>query len=104
MIERSDLIVPLDRDFDGDPLQDDEVLLRTSDGTLLRRLLSSDADVTDDPDKGLRFYRFRNLRYGLYHVWIVVGGQEREAGICGGQHCPRGSKRSSSLRDHRPRR
>jgi hypothetical protein len=78
ILDRTDLVVPLERDFDDDPLQDDEVWLKDASDEVVKKLLSSDPDVTDDPDKGLRFYKFRDLAYGMYSVWIVVGGQPRE--------------------------
>ena len=78
VLDRTDLIVPLERDFDNDPLQDDEVWLTAADGTVLHRLYSSDEDVSEDPEKRLRFYHFRDLRYGVYHVRVNVAGQARE--------------------------
>ena len=75
MLERTDLIVPLERDADGDPFQDDEVWLCTEDGTLVQRHYSSDEEVEEDEDNRLLLYRFGNLRYGVYSIWTKVGGQ-----------------------------
>jgi hypothetical protein len=78
MLERTDVVVPLERDLDGDPFQDDEVWLCTEDGTLVRRLYSSDEEVEEDEENRLLLYRFKNLRYGVYGVWTKIGGQAAE--------------------------
>jgi hypothetical protein len=78
MLERTDVVVPLERDLDGDPFQDDEVWLCTEDGTLVRRLYSSDEEVEEDEENRLLLYRFNDLRYGVYGVWTKIGGQAVE--------------------------
>ena len=78
MLERTDVVVPLERDLDGDPFQDDEVWLCTEDGTLVRRLYSSDEEVEEDEDNRLLLYRFNDLRYGVYGIWTKIGGQPVE--------------------------
>jgi hypothetical protein len=45
----TDVIVPLERDADGDPFHDDEVWLRSASGAVDLRLLSSDPDVEASP-------------------------------------------------------
>lgn len=75
MLERTDVVVPLERDLDGDPFQDDEVWLCTQDGTVIRRLYSSDDEVEEDSDNRVLLYRFRDLRYGVYSIWTKIGGQ-----------------------------
>lgn len=78
MLERTDVVIPLERDLDGDPFQDDEVWLCTEDGTVVKRLYASDDDVEEDADQRILLYRFRNLRYGAYTVWTKIGGQPAE--------------------------
>ena len=75
-LERSDLVIPLARDLDDDPYQDDEVVLRDMDGREVLRLLSSDANVTPDEASDLLLYRFTSVAYGAYSVHVVVGGYE----------------------------
>lgn len=69
-----DVTIPLELDADGDPLQDDEVRLRSRDGAFERVLLSSDADVTRDEEARLAFYCFRGVAFGRYDVSTRVGG------------------------------
>lgn len=69
-----DLVVPLERDLDGDPLQNDEVHLVADDGSLDRRLTVDDPAVRDDGD-GLLRYEFRGVPFGVYHVSVRVGGE-----------------------------
>jgi hypothetical protein len=78
MLERTDVVVPLERDLDGDPLQDDEVLLCTEDGMVIKRLYSSDDDVEEDADNRMLLYRFKDLRYGVYSIWTKIGGNKVE--------------------------
>ena len=73
-----DIVVPLERDLDGDPYQDDEVWLRSLDGRFEQRRLASDPDVVEDTDTGLLLYRFKSVPHGLYSVWVNVGGQPSE--------------------------
>lgn len=76
LLGRWDLVVPVERDMDDDPLVDDEVVLKDPDGTVVRQLLSSDEDVSEDPDSGMLLYCFRDLPFGVYSVAVVVGAQE----------------------------
>ena len=78
MLERTDVVVPLERDLDGDPFQDDEVWLCTEDGTVVRRLYSSDDEVEEDADNRILLYHFNDLRYGVYSIWTKIGGQAVE--------------------------
>lgn len=74
----TDVIVPLERDADGDPFSDDEVWLRSTNGGVDRHMLSSDPDVEADDANGLLLYRFRDVPFGYYSVWVNVGGQPLE--------------------------
>src|SRR4051794_22989931 len=76
VLGRWDLVVPIERDLDDDPLVDDEVVLKDPDGAVVRRLLASDDDVADDPESGMLLYCFRDLPFGVYSVAVVVGAQE----------------------------
>jgi hypothetical protein len=76
LLDRWDLVVPVERDLDDDPLVDDEVVLKDLDGQVVRRLLASDDDVSEDPDSGMLLYCFRDLPFGVYSVAVVVGAQE----------------------------
>ena len=78
MLERTDVVVPLERDLDGDPFQDDEVWLCTEDGALVKRLYSSDEEVEEDADSRVLLYRFNDIRYGVYAIWTKIGGQAVE--------------------------
>jgi len=78
MLERTDVTIPLERDLDGDPFQDDEVWLCTEDGTIVKRLYSNDEDVEEDTDSRLLLYHFRNLRYGVYAIWTRIGSHPVE--------------------------
>lgn len=69
-----DLVVPLERDLDGDPLQNDEVHLVADDGTLDLQLTVDDPAVRDEGD-GLLRYEFRAVPFGVYHVRVRVGGE-----------------------------
>ena len=75
VVDRTDLSVPVERDLDGDPLQDDEVWLKDAEGKVVRRLLSTDADVSEDSASGYRLYCFRELPFGVYSVWVNLAGQ-----------------------------
>lgn len=76
-----DLVVPLELDLDGDPLHDDEVKLKAETGEFERILLSSDPDVTPDPDRGLLLYRFRVVPPGVYRLSVKVGEMWSELAI-----------------------
>ncbi len=90
-----DLVVPLEMDVDGDPLQDDEVRLSSEHGYWSRVLRVSDADVVPDPTTRLLLYRFRFVPPGVYRLATRVGGRwsplasgivvTREGAFFGGQ-------------------
>jgi hypothetical protein len=67
-----DLVIPLEWDIDGDPLQDDEVRLAHVEGEYDSTLLVGDEDVTADPERRLFLYRFRAVPPGEYTVSIRV--------------------------------
>ncbi len=69
-----DLVVPLERDLDGDPLQNDEVHLCAVDRSFERVLTVDDPDVRDEGD-GALWYEFRGLPYGVYDLRVRVGAQ-----------------------------
>jgi hypothetical protein len=70
-----DVVVPLEMDVDGDPLQDDEVHLRATHGYYEQVLSSSDEDVEADEDARLLYYRFRFVPPGAYTVSVQVRGR-----------------------------
>jgi hypothetical protein len=70
-----DLVVPVELDLDGDPLQDDEVNLRSEHGHYNRTLLSSDHDVTPAQDSRFLYYRFRHVWPGAYRLSVRIAGQ-----------------------------
>jgi hypothetical protein len=67
-----DVVVPLEMDMDGDPLQDDEVHLRAKHGQYEQVLSSSDEDVEVDTDARLLYYRFRYVPPGAYNVAVRI--------------------------------
>jgi hypothetical protein len=67
-----DVVVPVELDADGDPLQDDEVRLRSEDGYYDVVLRSSDPDVEADADAGYLNYCFRLVPPGVYRVSVRV--------------------------------
>jgi hypothetical protein len=69
-----DIVIPLERDMDGDPLQDDTVRLASLDGGYEQVLQASDLDVEPDPDNRLLHYRFREVPPGVYAVSVNVAG------------------------------
>ncbi|MRG90705.1 hypothetical protein [Polyangium spumosum] len=71
-----DLTVPLEMDLDDDPLQDDEVRLRSEDGHYEKILLASDADARPDPDKRLVLYTFRLVPPGAYRIAVRIGAEK----------------------------
>lgn len=75
LVEGVDIIVPVEMDLDGDPLQDDEVWLCSVDGRPRRVLLSSSPDVERNEEKRLFYYGFRNVPFGVYNVTVRVGGK-----------------------------
>lgn len=76
MLGRWDIVVPLERDLDDDPLHDDEVVLKDADGVIVRRVFASDDDVAEDPDSGMLLYTFRDVPFGVYSVAVAVGAQQ----------------------------
>jgi hypothetical protein len=70
-----DLVIPLERDMDGDPLQDDTVRLASLDGSYEQILRASDLDVEPDADNRLLHYRFRDVPPGVYTVAVNVASQ-----------------------------
>ena len=78
MLERTDVIVPLERDLDADPFQDDEVCMCTLEGTVVQRCYFTDDEVEEDADNRVVLYRFSNLRYGVYSIRTKIGGQVAE--------------------------
>lgn len=73
-----DVVVPLELDADEDPLQDDEVLLRSVDGYYEQVLTWNDPDVARDEAHRLLHYRFRLVPPGVYNVLVRVAGESTE--------------------------
>lgn len=67
-----DVVLPLEMDLDGDPLQDDEANLRSASGHYDRTLTVAHPDVTPDKDNGQLLYRFRDVPPGHYRVAVKV--------------------------------
>jgi hypothetical protein len=67
-----DIVVPVEMDIDDDPLQDDEVRLRSEDGYYDAVLRSSDPDVEPDAEAGYLNYCFRLVPPGVYRVSVRV--------------------------------
>lgn len=76
----SDVVVPLEMDLDGDPLQDDEVRIRTIDGSFERVLRANGPGVERDQAAGLFRYHFADLRYGAYRLGVRVGDRWGDVG------------------------
>jgi hypothetical protein len=74
----TDVVIPLERDAHADPFQDDEVWLRSPDGSFERRLCSNDDAVEEDEDSGLLLYHFTRVPFGVYSVFVVSAGVEVE--------------------------
>ena len=74
----ADVVIPLERDLDADPFQDDEVWLCGVGGTIVQRRYSTDEEVEEDQEKRILFYRFTQVRYGVYSVWTKIGGEPAE--------------------------
>ena len=70
-----DVVVPVELDLDGDPLQDDRVRLRSEDGYFDVILASSDPDVEADTDAGYLNYCFRLVPPGVYRVSVLIAEQ-----------------------------
>ncbi len=72
-----DIVIPLARDADGDPFQDDEVKLRSHDGSF-EQLLRVDSPDVEENSGDLLLYHFRAVPRGVYGVWICIGGRWTE--------------------------
>jgi len=72
---RRTLVIPLERDLDGDPLQDDEVRLVRSDGADARVRRVGEPEVEASPDGARLLYRFDDVAFGVYRVEVRVGGR-----------------------------
>lgn len=93
-----DVVVPLERDLDNNPLQDDEIVLTSIDGSMEHVLYSSDPDVEADEENRLLFYRFRFVPLGAYRVSVRIAGSlyvvipdllvRREGVFMGGKKLP----------------
>lgn len=70
-----DLVIPLQEDLDGDPLQDDEVRIASHCGRHVRVLLASSPEAEADHAAALVHYRFRQVPPGCYSVAVRVGEQ-----------------------------
>jgi hypothetical protein len=73
-ITGKDVVVPLERDVEADPFQDDEVRLVSEDGAYDVTLHIAHDAVEDLEDDRLRTYTFHDVPPGLYAVWVCVGG------------------------------
>lgn len=69
-----DLVIPLEMDLDDDPLQDDEIRLRSLDGFFEQIVRASDPDAEPAPDERLIYYHFRDVPPGPYRIEVNVGG------------------------------
>jgi hypothetical protein len=69
-----DVLVPLARDLDRDPLHDDEIRLFREDGHFERVLQAGHGDVEPNGATEL-VYRFRDVPPGLYRLSVRVGGE-----------------------------
>jgi hypothetical protein len=69
-----DLVVPLAMDIDRDPLHDDEVRLRASNGFIERTLQVGGADVECDLERSIASYRFRAVPPGVYDIATRIAG------------------------------
>lgn len=67
--------MPLERDIDGDPYQDDEIWLESLDGSFREQRYSSDPDVVPDEDKNVLLYHFRHVPLGVYNIIAVVAAR-----------------------------
>jgi len=70
-----DITVPLEMDLDNDPLQDDEVRLRSEDSHYEKVLFASDPDAVPDKDKNLILYTFRLVPPGAYRISVRISDQ-----------------------------
>ncbi len=70
-----DVVLPIERDLDDNPLLDDEVVLLAADGQPLQSVSSSDQEVEADEANRLLFYRFYDVPYGVYDVAVRIAGK-----------------------------
>jgi len=69
------LVIPLELDLDDDPLQDDEVRLRSEDGCFERVVKASDPEAEPAPDERLLYYHFHDVPPGAYRIEVNVAGR-----------------------------
>ncbi len=69
-----DVVVPLEMDLDGDPLQDDRVRLVADTGRRVREVSSSAREAERDDATGTILYHFRDVPPGVYHVETFIRG------------------------------
>jgi hypothetical protein len=70
-----DLSVPLEMDLDDDPLQDDEIRIRSEDGFFEQHVRASDADAEPLVDQRMILYHFRGVPPGVYRIQVNVAGR-----------------------------
>ena len=66
-----DLVVPLERDLDGDPEQADQVKLYEEEG--YEQVLSSDDDDVEESGDTILLYTFRDVPPGEYSLAVKLG-------------------------------
>jgi hypothetical protein len=74
VIDGMDLVIPLEMDLDDDPMQDDEIRLRSIDGFFEQVVRASDPEAEPKPDERLIYYHFRDVPPGAYRIEVNVGG------------------------------
>jgi hypothetical protein len=74
VVDGIDVVIPLEMDLDDDPLQDDEIRLRSLDGFFEQIVRASDPDAEPVPDQRLIYYHFRDVLPGPYLIEVNVGG------------------------------
>jgi len=67
-----ELIVPLERDIDGNPFQRDLVRLRQLDGGYESQLMEGDPDVRRDGENPLNFFHFQQVPPGRYAIDVYT--------------------------------
>lgn len=98
VLDGANVVLPLEMDIDGDPLQDDTVSLRSVHGLYERTLTARHPDVIADEDNRLFYYQFRHVPAGLYRLaarigskWVTVTRDilvSREGVFVGGKKLP----------------
>lgn len=71
------LTLPLELDLDDDPLQDDEVRLRSQDGFFEQHVRASDPEAEPLIEERLLLYHFRDVPPGVYNAEVNAGGRWR---------------------------